>query len=395
MFVNKLSRSMLFAVTVAAAATLAGCGEDKAAQGQAQQVRATPVDVQTVKLEPALMREELTGRTTAYRVAEVRPQVTGIVQKRLFTEGADVKEGQSLYQIDPATYNAALQAARATLQQARATLVSVKADAERSAQLVQSNAVSHSANDAAQAAYLVAKANVSAAEASVTSAAINVAYTQVKSPITGKVSLSEVTPGALVTANQSARLTVVQQLDPIYVDVTQSYAKLAELKAQMSKGKLASAGSADAEVRLIMNDGSFYPETGKLTFKDALVDETTGTVRLRVEFPNSRMDLMPGMYVRAQVINGVRADAVKLDQRATMRRNNGAPYVFVVGKDNKVESRDIVIAGADGDKWIVESGLKNGDNVIVNGIQKVRVGAPVVFGTQAGAPAAAPAKSAQ
>lgn len=370
-------------VTLAVAAVLAVTGCTGKKEGAAQQGAASatpvavPVSVQVVTLEDAVIRTELSGRVTAYQTAEVRPQVSGILQQRLFEEGAEVKIGQPLYQIDPAIYEANLASAKASLLQAQATLASAKADAKRSAELVKVKAVSKSADDSAQAAYKVAVANVEAARAAVETARINLRYTKVNSPITGKVSLSEVTPGALVTANQTQRLTVVQQIDPVYVDVTQSYGDIAKLRAQVAEGKLRTSEQGQADVELVFDDGSLYSVNGKLTFKDALVDESTGTVRIRAVFPNPERVLAPGMYVRARLVDGVREKAVKLDQRATMRRNNGTPYVFVVNKDNKVESRDIVIAGAEGQFWIVEKGLEAGDKVIVEGIQRVRVGSLV------------------
>ena len=371
------------------AVVLSGCGEKKAAP---QQARAVPVEVTVVELSDAVIHTELPGRTSAYRVAEVRPQVSGIIEKRLFEEGGDVKEGQSLYQIDSSLYKANVASARAALLQAEANLVSTRADAKRSTQLVKINAVSKQANDAAQANYKVALANVEAARAQLDVARINLRYTEVKSPIAGKVSLSEVTPGALVTANQSARLTVVQQLDPIYVDVTQSYDKLAELRAMIQSGAMKVSEKGEADVSIVLDNGSVYQHPGKLTFQDALVDETTGSVRIRAVVPNPDHILMPGQFVRAKLTDGVREKVVLLDQRATMRHTTGAPYVYVVNKENKVEIRDIVISSAEGDRWVVEKGLNAGDKVIVLGIQKVRPGVLVAYGDPAQKPAAQPAK---
>ena len=270
--------------------------------------------------------------------------------------------------------------------------MSTRADAKRSAQLVKINAVSKQANNAAQANYKVALANVEAARAQLDVARINLRYTEVKSPIAGKVSLSEVTPGALVTANQSARLTVVQQLDPIYVDVTQSYDKLAELRAMIQSGAMKVSEKGEADVSIVLDNGSVYQHPGKLTFQDALVDETTGSVRIRAVVPNPDHILMPGQFVRAKLTDGVREKVVLLDQRATMRHTTGAPYVYVVNKENKVEIRDIVISSAEGDRWVVEKGLNAGDKVIVLGIQKVRPGVLVAYGDPAQKPAAQPAK---
>ena len=230
----------------------------------------------------------------------------------------------------------------------------------------------------------VAEANVAAARAALDTARINLRYTQVKSPISGQVSLSEVTPGALVTANQAARLTVVQQLDPIYVDVTQSYGVMDKIRRRFADGELTNGGT-EAEVELVLDDGAKYAHKGKLTFKDALVNETTGTVRIRAEFPNPERRLMPGQYVRAVINEGVRKNVIKLDQRATMRHTNGKPYVYVLTDDNKVQTRDIVTSGTEGAYWLVDSGLKAGDRVIVEGILKIRPGqtvAPVAAGPQ-------------
>ena len=373
-------RYAVFALAACATvAALSGCQGKRqdAASTAAAAPQAVLVSVQEIKLQSVIMRTELPGRTSAYRVAEVRPQVSGIIQKRLFEEGAEVKEGQSLYQIDPAVYEANVASAKASLLQAQATLVSAQADAKRSAELVKVNAVSRSANDTAQANYKVALANVEAAKAALKAAQIDLRYTAVTSPITGKVSLSEVTPGALVTANQSQRLTVVQQLDPIYVDVTQSYDVLANLRQQAKEGVIKTGTEGSADVQLILEGDRVYDAIGKLTFQDTLVDESTGTVRIRAVFPNPDRELMPGMYVRARLVDGVREKAVKLDQRATMRRNTGEPYVYVVNRDNKVESRDIKIASAEGPYWILDSGLSEGDRVIIDGIQHVRPGSLV------------------
>lgn len=373
-------RYAVFALAACATvAALSGCQGKKqdAAPTAAAAPQAVLVSVQEIKLQSVIMRTELPGRTSAYRVAEVRPQVSGIIQKRLFEEGAEVKEGQSLYQIDPAVYEANVASAKASLLQAQATLVSAQADAKRSAELVKVNAVSRSANDTAQANYKVALANVEAAKAALKAAQIDLRYTAVTSPITGKVSLSEVTPGALVTANQSQRLTVVQQLDPIYVDVTQSYDVLANLRQQAKEGVIKTGTEGSADVQLILEGDRVYDAIGKLTFQDTLVDESTGTVRIRAVFPNPDRELMPGMYVRARLVDGVREKAVKLDQRATMRRNTGEPYVYVVNRDNKVESRDVKIAGAEGPYWVLDSGLSEGDRVIIDGIQHVRPGSLV------------------
>ena len=372
------TRSKILTLTFAAAlaAGLTGCHKQAPVQGP----HATPVGVQVAELSDEIVSSELPGRLTAYRTAEVRPQVTGIILKRLFEEGSQVQEGQSLYQIDPTLYKAAVAQATASVAQAEANLRLAKADAKRSTALLASKAVSEQADESAQAKYKVAQANLLAAKAALTTAQENLRYTEVKSPIPGRVSLSEVTPGALVTANQAARLTVVQQLDPIYMDVQQSYEALAKLKSQLAAGYLKKG-----------TNGEVYPYKGKLMFKDALVDETTGSVRLRAVFPNPDGTLLPGMFARAKAVDGVREKVIRISQKAVMRAQNGSPYVFVVNKSNRVESRDVVLHYADGTDWILEKGLSAGDVVIVDGTLRVRVNDLVSFKSDK-APAAPAAK---
>ena len=383
------ARSKILTLTFAAAlaAGLTGCHKQAPVQGP----HATPVGVQVAELSDEIVSSELPGRLTAYRTAEVRPQVTGIILKRLFEEGSQVQEGQSLYQIDPTLYKAAVAQATASVAQAEANLWLAKADAKRSTALLASKAVSEQADESAQAKYKVAQANLLAAKAALTTAQENLRYTEVKSPIPGRVSLSEVTPGALVTANQAARLTVVQQLDPIYMDVQQSYEALAKLKSQLATGYLKKGTNGEADVAITLADGQVYPYKGKLMFKDALVDETTGSVRLRAVFPNPDGTLLPGMFARAKAVDGVREKVIRISQKAVMRAQNGNPYVFVVNKSNRVESRDVVLHYADGTDWILEKGLSAGDVVIVDGTLRVRVNDLVSFKSDK-APAAPAAK---
>lgn len=383
------TRSKILTLTFAAAlaAGLTGCHKQAPVQGS----HATPVGVQVAELSDEIVSSELPGRLTAYRTAEVRPQVTGIILKRLFEEGSQVQEGQSLYQIDPTLYKAAVAQATASVAQAEANLRLAKADAKRSTALLASKAVSEQADESAQAKYKVAQANLLAAKATLTTAQENLRYTEVKSPIPGRVSLSEVTPGALVTANQAARLTVVQQLDPIYMDVQQSYEALAKLKSQLATGYLKKGTNGEADVAITLADGQVYPYKGKLMFKDALVDETTGSVRLRAVFPNPDGTLLPGMFARAKAVDGVREKVIRISQKAVMRAQNGNPYVFVVNKSNRVESRDVVLHYADGTDWILEKGLSAGDVVIVDGTLRVRVNDLVSFKSDK-APAAPAAK---
>lgn len=377
MLLKTKSKIMVVTLTAAFIAGLAGCQK----QTGAPTVRATPVGVQVTELSDAVIYSELPGRTTAYRVAEVRPQASGIILSRLFEEGAEVKEGQSLYQIDPTLFKAAVSQAKATVAQAQANLRLAQADAKRSSELVKAQAVSKQADDTTQAQLKVAQANLLAAQAALVTAQENLRYTEVKSPIAGKVSLSEVTPGALVTANQASRLTVVQQLDPIYVDVTQSYEALATLKKQLETGYLKSDVADAANVSITLADGTVYPHKGQLTFKDALVDEATGTVRIRALFPNPDRILLPGMFVRAKLIDGVREKVIRVNQKAVLRHQTGAPYVFVVNKSNRVETRDVQLQCADGTDWILEKGLSAGEIVIIDGVLRVRASDLVSYST--------------
>lgn len=347
----------------------------EAAQGQQR----PPVEVVVVTVKPQNVRIEtlLTGRTSAYNVSEVRPQVNGILQKRLFKEGEEVRAGDQLYQIDSAVYDAQLKTAEATLAQARAVLVQARADAKRSSELVKINAVSKQADDAAQAQLKSALAAVKAGEAAVLTAKINLDYTQVRSPISGRVSRSEFTEGALLTAYQTQALTTVQQLDPIYVDVTQTADDLLRIQREVAAGELKTDADGSAPVSLILSDGTTYGQTGKLTFTDAIVDQTTGSVRLRAVFPNPDRQLLPGMFVRANLTEGVRPDGVMVHMQSVMRDLRGKPYVYVVGADNKVEHREIAVEQTMGTYWVVKSGLKAGDRVIYEGFQRTAPGAVV------------------
>ncbi len=376
MVLKAKSKIVVLSLAAAMVAGLSGCHKEAAPT-----VRATPVGVQVVELSDAVIYSELPGRANAFRVAEVRPQVSGIIKSRFFEEGAEVKEGESLYQIDPTIYKAAVAQAQASVEQAKANLELAKADAKRSSGLLKAQAVSKQADETTQAQLKVAKANLLAAQAALTTAQENLRYTEVKSPIPGKVSLSEVTPGALVTANQASRLTVVQQLDPIYIDVTQSYESLAKLKKQLETGYLKDLPADSANVSITLSDGSTYPYHGLLTFKDALVDESTGTVRVRALFPNPQRTLLPGMFVRAKLVDGVREKVIRINQKALLRNQNGSPYVYVVNKDNRIETRDIVVQCPDGTDWILEKGLSAGEVIVIDGTLRVRPGSLVSYQT--------------
>ena len=349
---------------------------------------AIPVTVVTLKPQPVILVRELPGRSNAYLVAEVRPQVNGIIAQRLFTEGGLVKAGQPLYQLDDATYRADEQSARATLARAQATFATAELNARRSAELVKIDAVSKQDDETARVALLQAQADVKGAQAAADRAAVVLGYARITSPITGRIGKSSVTQGALVTANQSAPLATVQQLDPIYVDLTQSSAELLELRKALATGRL--KGSADLPVTIILEDGTRYSHTGKLAFSDVTVDPSTGSYLLRIMVPNPDQVLLPGMYVRALLGNGVRQDGLLVPQQGVQRDPKGNTTVFVVTPDGKVEERPIRVSQVVGDKWLLEDGLAAGDRVVVEGLQKIKPGLPVKA-TEAAAPAGSPA----
>lgn len=337
-----------------------------------------PREVVIIKLEPRreVYTTALAGRIASFQVAEVRPQVGGILQQRLFTEGADVKAGQALYQIDPATYEAALDSAQAALMKAEANVTPARLKAERFRELLAIKAVSKQEYDDAQAAFKQAEADVAVNRAAVKTARINLEYTKVRSPISGRIGKSAFTPGALVTANQAQALTSVRQLDPVYVDITQSSQDLLRLRAQFTNGELRSAAE-EAPVRLKLENGAMYPHEGRLQFTDVSVDESTGMVSLRALFPNPEHILLPGMYVRAVIAEGVDENALLVPQRALRRDPKGQASVFLVDGDGKVEVRLVDVGRTVGDSWQVLSGLKPGDRVIVEGGQNVRPGMSV------------------
>lgn len=337
-----------------------------------------PREVVIIKLEPRreVYTTALAGRIASFQVAEVRPQVGGILQQRLFTEGADVKAGQALYQIDPATYEAALDSAQAALMKAEANVTPARLKAERFRELLAIKAVSKQEYDDAQAAFKQAEADVAVNRAAVKTARINLEYTKVRSPISGRIGKSAFTPGALVTANQAQALTSVRQLDPVYVDITQSSQDLLRLRAQFTNGELRSAAE-EAPVRLKLENGAMYPHEGRLQFKDVSVDESTGMVSLRALFPNPEHILLPGMYVRAVIAEGVDENALLVPQRALRRDPKGQASVLLVDGGGKVDVRLVDVGRTVGDSWQVLSGLKPGDRVIVEGGQNVRPGMSV------------------
>lgn len=367
-------KSLLALASVAV--LLAACGKPPAG-GPPPTLAVPQVGVTVVQAQALPITRELPGRVTAEMVSEVRPQVSGIVQRRAFTEGSLVKAGELLYQIDPATYQAALDSAQATLERAEASLVTAQLKAGRYKELVKIKAVSQQDADDAAAAQLQARADVNTARAALATARINLSYTRVTAPIGGRVGRSSVSPGALVTANQSTALATVQQLDPIYVDVTQSSAALLQLKRALEAGQLKHAGADAAKVELLLEDGSRYPLTGKLKFAEVSVDEGSGAVTIRAEFSNPKGELMPGMYARAVVQQGVAEEAIAVPQRAIVRDNKGEPTAYVVTADNKVEQRALQLGQTLGDRWLVNAGLKAGDRLVLEGLQKIRPGQTV------------------
>ncbi len=363
---------LIFAVSL----ILTGCGKQNTAAGKSP---SAPPEVGVVVVQPqrVALSTELSGRTSAYLIAEVRPQVGGIIQKRLFTEGSDVKEGEVLYQIDPATYQAAYNSAKASLARTDANVIPARLKAERYKDLVNINAVSKQDYDDANAAFKQAEADTEAGKAALETARINLAYTSVTAPISGRISRSSVTVGALVSASQSAPLATIQQLDQVYVDVTQSSAEMLRLQQAMASGQLRKGGASQSKVKLILEDNTPYSLEGVLKFSEVTVDQSTGSITLRTVFPNPKHILLPGMYVRAVVEEGVNDKAILVPQRGVSRNPDGSAIVMVVGGEEKVEPRTINVARTVGDNWLVSDGLKAGDRVILEGLQKVRPGTPV------------------
>ena len=359
---------------LAVAGLLAACNAEKSAAPAAT----AKVQVSVVTLHPqsVTITAELPGRTTASLVAEVRPQVGGLIQKRLFQEGSEVKEGQALYQIDPASYQAAYDSAVAAQQKAEAAVPSAQAKVERYQGLIKQNAVSKQDLDDAAATLAQAKADVSSAKASVETAKINLDYTKITAPIGGRIDKSSLTPGALVTASQTTVLTTIRTLDPINVDVTQSSTNLLNLREAIDAGRIKISGN-NVSVKLKLENGALYPLAGKLEFAESAVSETTGTFSVRAEFPNPNRLLLPGMYVRALVEEGVADNSFLVPQRAVTRNTKGEPTGLFVTKNGKVEERVLNVGQTVGNNWLVNSGVSDGDRIIVEGSQLVRVGQDV------------------
>lgn len=367
-------RPMLLAGAAVLGIALAGCNSEKAAapppQPQAQ------VSVVVLRSKPVAISAELPGRVAASLVAEVRPQVGGLVKSRLFREGSEVKAGDLLYEIDPATYQAALDSAVAALAKAEASVPNAQAKVDRYRDLIRQNAISKQDNDDAVAALAQAQADVASARANLDTARINLGFTRVTAPIGGRVDRSTLTPGALVTANQTTALTTIRQLDPINVDVIQSSTNLLKFRSAVAEGRLRLSGP-NVAVKLKLDTGAEYAQTGKLEFAEANVDETTGTFTVRAEFPNPDRLLLPGMFVRAVIQEGVAENSFLVPQRAVGRNTKGEATAKFVGADGKVEERVLAASRNVGNNWLVEQGVKDGDRVIVEGAQLVRAGQTV------------------
>ena len=377
--------ALLPSFIIISAALLAGCND----QGDTQAHPAEPqVTVHVVESAPLAVTTELPGRTTPFRIAEVRPQVSGIVLKRNFTEGSDIEAGQSLYQIDPATYQADYDSAKGELAKSEAAAAIAHLTVKRYVPLVGTKYISQQEYDQAIADARQADAAVIAAKAAVESARINLAYTKVTSPISGRIGKSSVTEGALVTNGQATELATVQQLDPIYVDVTQSSSDFMRLRQSVEQGSL-HKDNTRSNVELVMENGQAYPLKGTLQFSDVTVDESTGSITLRAVFPNPQHTLLPGMFGRARIDEGIQPNAILVPQQGVTRTPRGDAMVMIVNDKDQVEARDVIATQAIGDKWLISKGLQPGDKVIVSGLQKARPGEQVKATTDAPAANAA------
>ena len=374
----KLWAPALTACALATSIALVGCSKDpKDAQQGAAAQKMPPLEVGVIVAQPQNVEQtvQLSGRTAAYEISEVRPQTGGVILQRLFAEGSYVQAGQALYQIDANTNRASADTARANLLRQQANLNALKVKEGRYRQLVGSNAISKQEYDDIHAQVLLAEADLAASQAALKNAEITLSYSTVRAPISGQSSRSAVTAGALVTANQAQPLTTIQQLDPIYVDINQSSAELLRLRQQMSPGNL--TNSNNTRVQLTLEDGSDYPIEGQLAFSDASVNPETGTVTLRAVFSNPNHLLLPGMYTTAKISQGILPNAYLIPQAAVSRLPTGQAVAMVANSKGIVESRPITTSGVQGNNWIVTNGLKVGDKVIVDGIAKVKEGQQV------------------
>lgn len=373
--INQLPMWAMASAAVAAALLIVGCGNGSGQQAGRSHV--PEVAVVTVEPQPIELTTELPGRTSAYLVSEIRPQVNGIVQKRMFKEGSDVNAGDLLYQIDPAPFQVAYDSAKASLSKAQANLPSIRSRAERYKEVLADKAVTKQDYDDATAAVLQAEAEVQYWKTAVEAARINLNYTRVTAPISGRIGKSSVTDGALVTAYQPTALATIQQLDPIYVDVTQSSAELLRLRRDLETGQLTADKNNQKKVRILLGDPTSYSLEGSLEFRDVTVDPSTGSFTLRIVVPNPDHLLLPGMFVRAVVKEGIVEKAFLVPQQGVSRTPKGEPVALIVDETGKVQQRMLTLDRAVGDQWLVSSGLSAGDRVIVEGGQKVRPGTVV------------------
>lgn len=374
--ISALTPVMQLVVSLVIAGALSACDNQGATVASPPAAARTQVSVVTLRPRSVTITAELPGRTTASLVAEVRPQVGGIIQQRLFEEGSEVQQGNALYQIDQATYQAAYDSAVAAQQKAEAGVPSAQAKVERYQGLSKQNAISKQDLDDAVASLAQAKADVASAKASVETARIDLDYTTIRAPISGRVDKSTLTPGALVTASQETALTTIRTLDPINVDVTQSSTNLLNLRQAINAGRIKISGE-NVSVKLRLENGTIYPHSGKLEFSESAVSETTGTYSVRAEFPNPDRLLLPGMYVRALVEEGIADNSFLVPQRAVSRNTKGEPTALFVNGEGKVEERVLDVGPSVGNNWLVNAGVADGDRIVVEGSLLVRVGQEV------------------
>ncbi|MDM3888532.1 efflux RND transporter periplasmic adaptor subunit [Pseudomonas sp. BCRC 81390] len=363
--------------------SLAGCGDSAE---QDEQATTPQVRVETLQLQPLAISSELSGRILAPRTAEVRARVAGVVLKRVYREGSDVKQGDVLFLIDPAPFKADHDSARAALAKAEATLYQARLQEQRYRELVDDKAVSRQEYDNAKAAFLQADAAVAEARAALERARLNLGYATVTAPISGRIGRALVTEGALVGQNESTPLATIQQLDPIHADVTQSTRELNALRRALRAGELQQVGEGQARATLIQDDGSAYPLPGKLLFSDISVDPSTNQITLRSEFPNPDLDLLPGSYVRVRLEQAVQPQGLSVPQRAILRDSAGVPKVLVVDPQARISERQVVLGSVQGDRWMVSEGLTPGERVVVEGLQHVKAGDQVQVDNASGAP---------
>ncbi|CAG8999499.1 MAG: Multidrug efflux pump subunit AcrA [Candidatus Celerinatantimonas neptuna] len=365
-------------LALAAGLMLTGCGDNKADQtAMHRAARAVPVNTITIKAQPVQLTTELSGRVKAYRIAQVRPQVSGIILKRYFKEGSNVQAGELLYQIDPSTYKASVASAEANLAKAQANEYSAQLKAKRYAKLVKNNLISEQNNDDAQATWKQQQAAVKGAQAQLDTAKINLNHTHVKAPISGRIGVSQVTEGALVTANQTSVMATIQQLDPVYVDVRQSTNALLRQKKEIANGSLEVNADHSANVHFILDDGSIYPYVGRMQFSDVTVDQTTGMVDQRIIARNPQKVLLPGMFIRAKLDEGLRKNGILVPQKAVIHTPRGDAMVMLVNADDQIQVQKIKLGRIIKQYWLVASGLKSGDKVVVDGLQNIRQGSKV------------------